>query len=265
MSDSLNLPRADQELPATETPRAAVHFGVNVRSGAKYGLRITRDTYAQINKRSSIDIRRELNLALWESVADRFEDEDHRILTDAWCIEHQARALQNYDLNMAFFASLDRAEFDQAVLEAVTSQRGMVEVNNLSEWERPGLYVMVLDDFRQAYVGIASGNRGIAQRIRQHWSANKAFDRLLWGGVNDSILSIDSFRALDTTRIFAAKAPNPTRLESKMIESFPAKFLLNRVRGGDGRALSFASRLGIDIMKRRDLSGLDLTNTDPLA
>lgn len=53
---------------------------------------------------------------------------------------------------------------------------------------------MVLDEYRQVYIGATSESAGTAERIRQHWSGQKQFDRLLAGSVETSVLSIDSFR-----------------------------------------------------------------------
>ena len=233
-------------------PRSALHFGLVVRAGSKYGLKIDRDTYATINKRSSTHFPRERAPKLWDALSDAYEDEDHRFMTDEWCEAHQARALENFDLNMAYFKSLDRNEFDRAIDEAVKARRGMVEVTDLNAWEgKQGLYIMVLDEFKQAYVGITLSEGGMKSRVRQHWSTSKAFDRLLWGKVNESIISIDSFRALDTTRIFAVRARDPYSLEDKVINSIPSKFVLNRVMGGDGRLVGLGMALGVDVMKRR--------------
>lgn len=234
-------------------PRSVVHFGLGIQAG-KYGLRIDRDVYGQINKRSSTYWRREQHPELWDAVAENYEDEDHRILTDEWCAAHQVRVLRNYDLNMAYFASLDPDEFDQAITAAVAAHRGMVEVTDLNDWERRGVYIMVLDDYRQAYVGVATSDGGIKARIKKHWTVKKPFDRLIWGTETDSILSIDSFRALDTTRIFAAPARDPHKVENKVIESIPGKFLANRIPGGRGDMVGFASALGVNVMKTRELT-----------
>ena len=130
-------------------------------------------------------------------------------------------------------------------------------MTDLNKWEgKQGLYVMVLDEFKQAYIGVTSSDGGIKARIRQHWSSSKAFDRLLWGRVDESIISIDSFRALDTTRIYAAKVRNPLSLENKVIDSLPSKFVLNRVIGGDGRLVGLGLALGADVMKRRNFEGV---------
>lgn len=240
-----------------DTPRSATHFGIAVRAGSKYGLKIDRETYAVINKRSSTHFPRERAPKLWDALNDIYEDEDHRFHTDEWCEAQQARALENYDLNMAYFSTLDRDEFNRAVEDAVAAQREMVEVTDLNKWEgKQGLYVMVLDEFKQAYIGVTSSDGGIKARIRQHWSSSKAFDRLLWGRVDESIISIDSFRALDTTRIYAAKVRNPLSLENKVIDSLPSKFVLNRVIGGDGRLVGLGLALGADVMKRRNFEGV---------
>lgn len=232
-----------------------------VRAGSRNGLRIDRDTYARINKRSSTYIRRDLvSPEMWDEFSEFYEDEDHRILTDEWCEWQQARALENYDLNMAYFASLDHAEFDAALSESVASQRGMKEVTDLNKWDGVGgIYVMVLDDYRQAYVGVTQSMGGIKARIRQHWSTSKQFDRLLWGSVTESIISIDSFRALDTTRIFAARSSDPWSIEEKMMRTFPKGFLLNRIMGGRAEMVGLAHKLGIDVIRRHELEPSEST------
>lgn len=250
------LRKGHTRLPGREPTGRVAHIGVNVQPGSRYGLHIDRDTYAQISKRSSSYWKREDAPELWDALADCYEDEDHRIRTDAWCIEHQALALENFDLNMAYFASLDHAEFDRAVTEAVAAQPGMVEVTDLKKWDGTGgLYIMVLDGYCQAYVG-TTGSVGVMARVRQHWSNSKAFDRLLFGDGHDSILAIDSFRALDTTRVFAAQVADPYGFEHAVVESFPSKFLLNRIMGGGSRLLGIASAIGVDVVKSRDLRDL---------
>lgn len=255
-NERLHLATPLREAARRPVSGSVAHFGLTVRSGRKYGLTIDRDTYAVINKRSSMYWKRDVNPALWDAIAEDYEDEDHRILTDEWCERQREDALANFDLNMAYFASLDPAEFDSAVDAAVARQRGMRDVSNLNEWKgKRGLYVMVLDRFRQVYVGVTESEGGVMKRIQQHWTHSKQFDRLLWGGVSESILSIDSFRALDTTRIFAARVRDPFALEHKVIESLPSKFVLNRTFGGRGDLVGFASMLGANIVKTHELSG----------
>lgn len=236
---------------------AVTHFGVRVQRGSVYGLRIDRATYARINKRSSTPIPRELlSEAAWARRGRDFDDEDQLVRSDEWCAWHQARALENFDLNMAYFAQLDRSEFAAAVdaVMAMRKTRWLTEVTDLNRWEsRGGLYVMVLDDYCQVYVGITQGSVGVKARIRQHWSSSKQFDRLLFGEVEDSILSIDSFRALDTTRIFAVGTTDPWSLEDAVVGAFPSKFVLNRIAGGDSRILGVQAALGVDVVRRHRL------------
>jgi 3-dehydroquinate synthetase len=81
-----------------------------------------------------------------------------------------------------------------------------------------------------------SGTQGSAMaRIKNHWSGTKQFDRLLWGGVDESVMSIDNYDAL----------------ESRLVRTFPPDYLLNRIGGGAVtglRGLFIAAE-----MKRRQL------------
>ena len=66
-------------------------------------------------------------------------------------------------------------------------------------------------------------------------NAKKDFDRLIFGKKDKSILSIDSFGALDTTRIFVktiSMARNLYLEEEKIVADFDSKYRLNRVAGG---------------------------------
>lgn len=246
-------PMKDRRAPAIDR---AEHFGLKVRGSRELGLRMTRETYARINKRSSLaPWFREKDSELWDVLDERYEDAQHRVYTDEWCAALQADALENFDLNMAHFASLDRDELEQALQLAVKSQRGMVEVTDLTQWDGVrGLYVMVLDEYRQAYVGATNHPGGITARIKQHWAGTKSLDRLVWGDPETSIISIDSFRALDTTRIFAAKTTRSFDGENPLLDRFPQKFMLNRIVGGRDAA-RFAGLLGVEsVMKRREFN-----------
>lgn len=150
-------------------------------------------------------------------------------------------ALRNYDLTMAWCERLPQAEFEYAIERLPERFPALEPVADLTEWtDVPGVYVLVLDGYRQVYVGLARSRGGIRQRIVVHWQRKLAFNRLLAGPVERSILSIDSFRALDTTRILAARVGDgadggaeAARLERAVFEGVPAPFLCNRTVAGD--------------------------------
>jgi hypothetical protein len=71
------------------------------------------------------------------------------------------------------------------------------------------------------------------------------------GGVEESVMSIDSFRALDTTRIFAFRTINADALETRLVSTFPPDYLLNRIGGGAVSGLR--GRFISAEMKRRGL------------
>ena len=60
--------------------------------------------------------------------------------------------------------------------------------------------MMVFDEYKQVYVGTTQHLR---RRIQEHWNSKMPIDRLIFGDFFASRLSIDSFRALDTTRLYA--------------------------------------------------------------
>lgn len=71
------------------------------------------------------------------------------------------------------------------------------------------------------------------------------------GNVDSSILSIDSFRALDATWIFAYTVNEIYRREDHFINQFSAKFVCNRLTGGK---ITGGLLQAITMMKNRDLS-----------
>lgn len=207
------------------------HFGEPLRPG-KYGHRLVRERYAIVNKLSSFYPNRSYySDEHWAAVSWRYDDENHRILSDKFCELLRKAALENFDLNMAFFKQLDPAEFEQALDTMLAKHKKLRPVTDLRTLNGvQGVYVMVLDEHRQAYVGEA---RDMRKRIRGHWSGTKQFDRLIFGSPQESVLSIDSFRGLDTTRIFATPTTHGYEFETKIVEAFPPDFLLNRMGGGE--------------------------------
>lgn len=158
-----------------------------------------------------------------------FADEEH--YSNEWVENHYKDCMRNFDLNMKYFESLNYNDFDKK-LKSFTKKNKFVEVNNLDDLVVCGIYILVLDKYKQVYIGKADN---IRKRILNHWSKKKEFDKLIFGRVEDSVLSIDSFGALDTTRIFYKKINSYKdiyTLEEKYVDKFNNKYLLNRVAGG---------------------------------
>lgn len=157
---------------------------------------------------------------------------------DEVCEQLQKDALYNFDLNMAFYESLDRNKFNEEIEHFLSTHPKFVEVTDLKYYKSAiGIYIMVLDEYKRLYIGITESVKvGIKGRIQQHWNATKTLDRLIFGGINKSILSIDSFKHLDTTRIFVCTDINANDIASEeynLIEnSFSPEFIINRTIGG---------------------------------
>jgi hypothetical protein len=215
------------------------HFGVKVLEG-KRGLKLTREKYAMVSNKNS----------LVRFSSDIYADEEGKIYTDEWCENQLKDSLKNYDLNMEYFSLLDHSEFCKEIEGFLERNSQFSEVSDLNLYDnKSGYYMMVLDEYSQVYIGTTND---IKKRIRQHWSNSKPFDRLLFpmGNVDSSILSIDSFRALDTRRIFAYETKKTFSSEDLFINEFPAKFICNRLAGGK---ISGGLLQAITMMKKRNL------------
>lgn len=213
-----------------------IHFGVIVRPGKK-GLYLTRDKYAIISNRSSF-------YSGLKIMGDNYTDESLKFYTEEWCNKHKIRALENYDLNMKFYENLNRNTFNNEVDAFLKKNKKFKNITDLKEYEnKPGYYIMILDEYKQIYIGTCEN---IMKRVRQHWTKNKQFDRLIFGSVETSKLSIDSFRAMDTTRIYVWTTKKTYSKENDLINQFSKKFICNRINGG---------RLDMEVLeiKTRDL------------
>ena len=212
------------------------HFGIWLKNMPT--LRISRENYAVIDKCNSLwrPGRVEWYKKIYKDPKARkkvYDDEDCRFHSDNWCEEHRKNCLENFDYNMAFFAQLDKQAFEEALQQLLIKNKKIKEVSDLKDYERvSGLYIMVLDEYKQVYIGQASN---IRRRIVSHWSRKFPFDRLLFGGVDTSVLSIDCFGALDTTRIYVLTEDNTDHLnqvEARAVDTFPNVYKLNRIGGG---------------------------------
>ena len=209
------------------------HFGVWIKS--TNSMRINRENYAVIEKRSSTWSPRigKLRKSYYQTVAERMEDyddEECRVYSDKWCAEHRRKCLLNFDLNMAYFDDLQYESFEQALVKLCAANKAIREIDNLNSYKGvAGVYVMVLDEYKQVYIGQSTD---IKRRILMHWNTKKQFDRLLFGGVENSVISIDSFGVLDTTRIFVLETCNLNSTEKKIVNDIPSIYRLNRIGGG---------------------------------
>lgn len=201
------------------------HFGVKLIDRGN-GFRLTRKGFAQINTKPS--------LPYFESLAKRnaYTDEHGTAYSESWCAEYREICLKNFDRNMEYFSKLDKTAFDAALSSFLSKYKRFVEVSNLNDFNGvEGFYIMVLDEYKQAYIG---KSEDIRKRIMQHWSKTKAFDRTLFPmyAWEKSTFSIDFFRALDTTRIYVWKRKMSDGIEAELIKGFPTQFCTNRI-GGD--------------------------------
>ena len=151
--------------------------------------------------------------------------------TEEGYIKQVSRADLNYDLNMAYFNSLDFNEFNSYLLQQCKKLK-FIECDNLTDLDtKSGVYMLVLDDYKQVYIGISNNMK---RRIMNHWNKRKSLECLIFGDVCNSILSIDSFGALDTTRIFYIETFLIYETEEKIVKKFLPEYMLNRTAGGIG-------------------------------
>ncbi|MEK6189963.1 MAG: hypothetical protein N2A99_03115 [Carnobacterium alterfunditum] len=185
------------------------HLGLHLmeKSG---GLKLTRENYIRVSNKSSFGTG--------------------EIYPESYIKSHTKNCFENFDLNMEYYHSLSKQEFNEELMQFLDKTKVFKEVDILFRLKgSSGYYVMVLDEYSQVYIGITGD---ITRRLREHWSTQKQFDRLLFGGIDDSILSIDSFRAYDTTRVFVYLCDDIESYENEFINYFDPKYMLNRTVGG---------------------------------
>lgn len=209
---------------------ACEHFGEQIR-GSKLGHKLTRESYGHPNRKPKDRLKRELmGEDFWAASAWVYRDEEYTQHSDAFLLVQRDATMVNFDLSMRYFASLDVDEFETALGDVLAKGRTFKPVQSLKEWDgAEGAYIMVFDEYRQFYIGKSDD---IRKRIKQHWGTNKHFDRLIYGTKYDSIFPADGMRALDTTRIYAARSRNAFALEQRAEAAADQNFCLNRMMGG---------------------------------
>lgn len=189
---------------------AREHFGITLGE-SKYGYKLSRENFAIVNNKSSFG--------------------NGKIYDDEWCKEKYNRCMQNYDINMKRLFSLNSQDFENEINKFLELHPLFEEVTDLKKYDGiSGYYMMVLDNYCQVYIG-TSGN--IKQRITNHWNKVVPFDRVIFGNVETSIISIDSYRACDTTRIYVYKTNNIYTNEDEIINSINPIYCCNRTKGGN--------------------------------
>lgn len=145
--------------------------------------------------------------------------------------KQRLKAEINYDANMEFYDSINNLEFEKS-LKRLCNKFKLKEIHDLKTLSGvEGVYVLVLDKYKQVYVGVS---KDIKRRILSHWQKNKSLERLIFGDVCNSNLSIDSFGALDTTRVFVKQTNRIYEIEGKITKSMDPSYTLNRTEGGIG-------------------------------
>lgn len=195
-------------------------FFQNVKKDTK---EFYKDSNDELNKKTAKDY--------FDNYLKLYEDDSLTTYTDKYCIEHQKDCLFNYDLNMKFFSQIKYKDFEKIINKLKRKFKKLIEITDLTDYkEKSGIYILILDDYKQMYIG---QTEDINKRITQHWRKRKEFDRLIFGSKETSILSIDSFGALDTTRILVYETKSHLKLEEEIVDFVPKEYLLNRTKGGD--------------------------------
>lgn len=212
------------------------HFGERLRKTV-FGHNMTREFYGYPHRSPHQRPNRDhFDEQLWDGLSWAYRDEAHTQHSDVYLLVQRDAALINFDLSIRYFESLDADQFESALQDVLAKGRVFEPVESLPDWDGvPGAYIMVFDEYRQFYVGQANDVR---KRIKQHWSRSKSFDRLIWGSKYDSILPVDELRALDTTRIYAARSSNPYALERRAEKAADRRFCMNRMAGGAASPLA---------------------------
>lgn len=139
-----------------------------------------------------------------------------------------------YSLNMEFFRTINKENFND-YLDEFVKKYNLDEIKNLKDLKYvSGVYIMVLDQYRQIYIGQSAD---ICNRIKLHWKRQVEFYKINQWGCYRSKIAVDSFKALDTTRIFAYKCEKKelNNLESKFINEYKKEYLCNLLSPDESR------------------------------
>lgn len=219
------------------------HFGVKIKDKG-IDLKLSRNNFTIINKKNGF----------YPSYSDIepsiYEDAFNKYYTDEWCDNHLANCLINFDKSMIFFKNLEKEIFEKELESFLAKNKEFEDIKDISKLKsKKGYYLMVLDEYKQIYIGTSDSD--MFKRVKRHWR-DFAFDRTLFpmGNVNSTI-SINSFRPLDTTRIYASVRRYGFYNESKYIHFFNKDYICNRMTGGRASAL-MPINLSLSVMMLKD-------------
>lgn len=107
--------------------------------------------------------------------------------------------VKNVEINISTFEKLNKTAFNNEI-NRITTKYHFKEVDDISSFNKC-LYLVVLDEYKQFYVGKSESN--LKGRMRKHWTAKIIPSRHLWtGDFESSRIKFDDFKMFDTTRIF---------------------------------------------------------------
>lgn len=138
----------------------------------------------------------------------------------------QVENLLIYDLNMRYFRQLDQDDFNNYLNDFII-KNNFKEIKDLNDVKNVvGIYIMILDEYKQVYIGQTVD---IRKRIKLHWDKKIQFHNISQWGAYSSKIAIDSFRTIDTTRIFIYRCEKEKldELEAKFIDEYKEEYLCN--------------------------------------
>lgn len=176
----LQKAKRTREANMEKDPRYVRHMGIWINT-ALPSSKLSRETYAHISNKSTLYSRCDVRVMQSTGQGSHIyiDETDGTVrYTDEYCLLHQQRCLQNFDINMQRYQKLDHQSFDQALTKFVRGRK-FKEVHSLEDpictthpWEaKPNIvgfvYIIVLDEYKQAYIGITE--QTVQDRILQHW------------------------------------------------------------------------------------------------
>lgn len=227
-----------------------IHFNTYCNGTTK--KKLTRENYckptSEISDVKKNELKRLLSTQNYTIPNKIYLDEN--TYTDEYVKKQYEECMNNFDKNIRFFSNLNKKDFENSLNKFVKKNR-FKEVFDLNELSRKsGLFILVLDEYKQVYIGRALID--LKEEIKSKWSGSIDFDRLIYGDKENSRLSILSFGALDTTRIFYKLAiKDIDKLEDEYVENFEDIYILNRIAGGKNGIRDNYARKNISVLSTK--------------